>query len=44
MVVTGVMNERAYIFSIDQEDGHLTPVSEVELPTPTALRFLYPEP
>ena len=43
LVVTGVMNERAYIFSIDQEDGHLTLVSDIELPTPTALRFLYPE-
>lgn len=43
LVVTGVMDNRAYVFSIDPSDGHLTMVSEKELPTPTALRFLYPE-
>lgn len=43
LVVTGVMNEKSYIFSIDQEDGHLTLASDIKLPTPTALRFLYLE-
>lgn len=43
LVVTGVMNERSYVFSIDQEDGHLTRISDLEMPTPTALRFIYPE-
>lgn len=43
LIVTGVMSEKSYVFSIDQNDGHLTLVSDLELPTPTALRFLYLE-
>lgn len=43
LVVTGVMSNRSYIFSIDQEDGNLTLTSDIELPTPTALCFIYPE-
>ncbi|MEY8323645.1 beta-propeller fold lactonase family protein [Lachnospiraceae bacterium 54-11] len=43
LVVTGVLNEKAVILSINQKTGELTPASEIELPTPTALRFLYPE-
>lgn len=42
LVATGVMSEKALVFSIDEETGALTPASEVALPTPTAVRFLYP--
>ena len=42
LVVTGVLNEKALVLSINQETGELSPVTEVLLPTPTALRFLYP--
>lgn len=44
LVVSGVSAEKAVILSIDQETGALAPASEIALPTPTALRFLYPQP
>ena len=40
LVVTGVADEKAFIYRINQESGELTMVSEVALPTPTALRFI----
>ena len=43
LVVTGVADEKAFVYRIDQETGDLTLVSEVALPTPTALRFLVKE-
>lgn len=43
LVATGVMDEKAMIFAIDPETGELTHTSDVALPTPTALRFLYPQ-
>ena len=43
LVVTCVADEKAVVYSIDQENGELTFASEVALPTPTALRFLYME-
>lgn len=43
LVVTGVMNEKALVLAIDADTGALTPSSEIALPTPTALRFIYPE-
>ena len=43
LVVTGVMSEKATVLSIDAQTGALAPVCEVALPTPTALRFIYPE-
>lgn len=43
LVVTGVADEKAFVYRIDQETGDLTRVSELALPTPTAARFLYPE-
>lgn len=43
LVATCVSAEKAAVFSIDQETGELTLTSEIALPTPTALRFLYPQ-
>ena len=43
LVVTCVADEKAIVYRIDQQTGKLTPVCDVPLPTPTALRFLYPE-
>lgn len=43
LVVTGVADEKAFVYRIDQQTGHLTLASQVELPTPTAARFLYGE-
>lgn len=43
LAVTCVAAEKAVVFAVDQETGALSPASEVSLPTPTALRFLYPE-
>lgn len=43
LVVTGVTSEKAVVLDIDQQTGALTLSSEVALPTPTALRFLYPQ-
>lgn len=40
LVVTGVAEEKSFVYRIDQESGDLTMVSEVELPTPTAVRFI----
>ncbi len=40
LCVTGVSDEKAFVYRIDQETGALTPASEVALPTPTALRFV----
>lgn len=42
LMATGVMGEKAIVFSINQQTGELTRTSETQLPTPTALRFLYP--
>lgn len=43
LIVTGVSDEKAFVYKIDQESGRLTPASEYALPTPTALRFLVKE-
>lgn len=43
LVVTCVASEKAIVYRIDPQTGDLTPASEVALPTPTAVRFLYPE-
>ena len=43
LVVTGVTGEKALVLAIDEQTGALSLSSEVALPTPTALRFLYPE-
>lgn len=43
LIVTCVASEKAVVYRIDQQTGALEPVSEASLPTPTALRFLYPE-
>ncbi|WP_270811877.1 lactonase family protein [Hungatella effluvii] len=43
LVVTCVASEKAVVYKINQQNGDLTPVSEIALPTPTALKFLYPE-
>lgn len=43
LIVTCVASEKAVVYRIDQQTGALEPASEVSLPTPTALRFLYPE-
>lgn len=43
LAVTCVNQNKAVLYRIDTETGNLTPVSETELPTPTALRFTYPE-
>lgn len=40
LVATGVVDNKSFIYRIDQETGDLTLVSEVALPTPTALRFI----
>ncbi len=40
LAVTGVADEKAFLYHIDQETGDLTPASEIALPTPTALRFI----
>ncbi len=42
IVATGVMSEKAYVYRIDQTTGELAKTSEIDLPTPTALRFIYP--
>lgn len=42
LVVTGVTAEKALVLAIDEQTGALSLSSEVALPTPTALRFLYP--
>ena len=43
LIVTCVASEKAVVYCIDQQTGALNPTFEVPLPTPTALRFLYPE-
>lgn len=43
LVVTCVASEKAVVYKINQQTGDLTPASEITLPTPTALKFLYPE-
>ena len=43
LVVTCVASEKAIVYRIDPQTGDLTPASEASLPTPTAVRFLYPE-
>lgn len=43
LAVTCVADEKAVIFRIDQTTGALELASQIALPTPTALRFLYPE-
>lgn len=40
LAVTGVADEKAFVYRINQENGDLTLVSEAALPTPTALRFV----
>lgn len=40
LVVTGMADEKAFIYTIDQVAGELTLSSEISLPTPTALRFI----
>lgn len=42
LVVTGMASEKAAVFRICPKTGELTRVSEIGLPTPTALRFIYP--
>ena len=41
LVVTGVIGEKATVLRIDPDTGALSYASEIALPTPTALRFLY---
>jgi len=43
LVVTCVLSNKAICYSLDQETGVPEQISEVELPTPTALRFVYPD-
>lgn len=40
LIVTGVSDEKAFVYRVDAQTGELTLMSECELPTPTALRFL----
>lgn len=42
LAVTGVQNEKVIVLRIDQKTGSLSHVCDVEVPTPTAARFLYP--
>ena len=42
LVITCVNENRALIYRISAEDGTLQPAGEVSVPTPTALRFVYP--
>lgn len=41
--VTGVMTNKAWIYSIDPDSGDLSFAGDIELPTPTALRYQYPK-
>lgn len=43
LAVTCVVDEKVLMYRIDAENGELTLLSETALPTPTALRFIYPE-
>lgn len=43
LAVTGVQNEKVILLRIDPDTGSLSPASELSLPTPTALRFIYTE-
>lgn len=40
LVVTGMVDEKVFVYRIDQDNGDLTLISEIALPTPTALRFI----
>ena len=40
LAVTGVADEKAFLFRIDQQTGALTLLTETALPTPTAARFV----
>ena len=40
LAVTGVADEKAFLFRIDQQTGDLTLLTETALPTPTAARFV----
>ena len=40
LIITGMADEKALVYEIDQMSGELTFLSETPLPTPTALRFL----
>ena len=42
LVVTCVNENRALVYHIDPQSGELTLKGEVSVPTPTALRFVYP--
>lgn len=42
-IASGMMNECAYVFEIDPDSFYLKLRSTKELPTPTALRFIYPK-
>lgn len=42
LVTACMMSEKAEIYAIDQDSGRLTYHSSVDLPTPSALRFAYP--
>ena len=39
LIITGVSGEKADVFSIEQNSGHLSHVSSIDLPTPTAVAF-----
>lgn len=43
LAVTGVQNEKVILLRIDPETGKLSPGGEIPVPTPTAVRFIYPE-
>lgn len=43
LAVTGVSDEKAFVYQINQSNGELTLASQVALPTPTAVRFLVRE-
>ncbi len=42
LTVTCVNEDRALIYAIDEKTGELKEAGEVSVPTPTALRFVYP--
>lgn len=43
LAVSGMCDEKAFVYRIDQHSGDLTLTSEVALPTPTAIRFITKE-
>ena len=43
ITATGSITNKAFVYAIDENDGRLSLVQTIDLPTPTALRYVYSE-